>query len=79
MSRELMFENDRVICWKTTITPNAPLKMVRLLHTSQRHHLSAWLPPWLLHAPPCCFTPCFTRALLAPRGTRRKQVIHGVR
>ena len=29
MSRELMFENDRVICWKTTITPNNPLKMHR--------------------------------------------------
>jgi hypothetical protein len=29
MSRELMFENDRVICWKTTVTPNNPLKMHR--------------------------------------------------
>ena len=29
MSRELMFENDHAICWKTTITPNAPLKMHR--------------------------------------------------
>eukprot|EP00227_Mantoniella_beaufortii_P021969 CAMPEP_0197605888 /NCGR_PEP_ID=MMETSP1326-20131121/44004_1 /TAXON_ID=1155430 /ORGANISM="Genus nov. species nov., Strain RCC2288" /LENGTH=114 /DNA_ID=CAMNT_0043173737 /DNA_START=18 /DNA_END=358 /DNA_ORIENTATION=+ len=29
MSRELMFENDRTICWKTTISPNNPLKMHR--------------------------------------------------
>lgn len=29
MSRELMFENDRVICWKTTVSPNNPLKMHR--------------------------------------------------
>jgi len=29
MSRELMFENARSICWKTTVTPHNPLKMHR--------------------------------------------------
>ena len=29
MSRELMFENDLCICWRTTIAQNAPLKMHR--------------------------------------------------
>lgn len=29
MSREFVFENDRAICWKTTVSPNLPLKMHR--------------------------------------------------
>mmetsp|Transcript_21816 Transcript_21816/g.35313 ORF Transcript_21816/g.35313 Transcript_21816/m.35313 type:complete len:142 (-) Transcript_21816:384-809(-) len=29
MSRELMFENESAICWKTTVSPNIPLKMHR--------------------------------------------------
>ncbi|CAL58452.1 RmlC-like jelly roll fold [Ostreococcus tauri] len=29
MSREFQFENEEAICWKTTVTPNLPLKMHR--------------------------------------------------
>eukprot|EP00958_Prasinococcus_capsulatus_P007491 scaffold699_cov385-Prasinococcus_capsulatus_cf.AAC.36 len=29
MSRELMFENDFAVCWRTTIAPDNPLKMHR--------------------------------------------------
>ena len=29
MSREFQFENEKTICWKTTIAPNNPLKMHR--------------------------------------------------
>tara|TARA_B110000977_G_scaffold70758_1_gene96027 strand:+ start:3477 stop:3875 length:399 start_codon:yes stop_codon:yes gene_type:complete len=29
MSREFMFENATAICWKTTVSPNNPLKMHR--------------------------------------------------
>ena len=29
MSREFQFENDKSVCWKTTVRPNMPLKMHR--------------------------------------------------
>ena len=29
MSREFQFENEKSVCWKTTIAPNLPLKMHR--------------------------------------------------
>lgn len=29
MSREFVFENDHAICWKTTVSPNVPLRMHR--------------------------------------------------
>ena len=43
MSREFQFENEKSVCWKTTIAPNLPLKM-------HRHDRLAPDPPNELHA-----------------------------